>query len=275
MLGAVIGDYVGSVYEMKGKRIKTVDFPLFSDGCWFTDDTMMTAAVAKWLHDDYRHGKDSLVKSMVDIANEYRSVSDGYGGMFRKWLFEPENGIRAPYNSYGNGSAMRVSPVAMMLEDLDDILDVAKISAEITHNHPEGIKGAQAVAHAIYLANSGEDKDEIYATIKNLYYPDMPESCEQIRPSYKFDSSCQGSVPQAIAAFLDSHDFESAIRNAVSLGGDADTQACIAGSIAEAYYKYIPDYIIEKVVDKIPQGILDIINYEYEPQGLSFSKINS
>ena len=227
MTGAIAGDIIGSVYEFD--NIKTTDFPLFTDESDYTDDTIMTVAVADWL----LNGGD-LVKVMQQYSAEYPCPMGGYGGRFSYWLME-ENPL--PYNSWGNGSAMRVSAVGWKFDSLEKTLEVAKETAIVSHNHPEGIKGAQATAAAIYLARSGKSKQEIKQYIETVFSYDLDRTCDDIRPDYSFDVSCQGTVPEAIIAFLDSSDFEHAIRLAVSLGGDSDTLACITGGIAEANLK--------------------------------------
>lgn len=248
MLGSFIGDTVGSVYEFN--NIRTTDFPLFSRECNYTDDSVMTYAVAKWLLADPTHSLPSLEESMVSTADIYRCPMGGYGGGFYRWLFSGRE--RKPYNSWGNGSAMRVSAVGWFFDTLEETERVAKISAEITHNHPEGIKGAQATAAAIYMARTGKSKEDIKRYISDKYGYDLNRTCDEIRPNYHFDESCQGTVPEAIIAFLESTDFESAIRLGVSLGGDSDTLCCITGGIAEAFYKVIPQEIITEMEKILP-----------------------
>lgn len=255
MLGAIIGDTVGSVYEFN--NIKTTDFPLFGYRSSYTDDSIMSVAVANWLLTDPKHGLETLKDSLVDFANKYPCPMGGYGGMFNKWLFG--NGERHPYNSWGNGSAMRASAVGWMFDSIEETERAAKISAEITHNHPEGIKGAQATAAAIFMAHNGKSKSEIKDYISKTYGYNLNRNCDEIRKVYDWDSSCQGTVPEAFCAFLDSTDFESAIRLAVSLGGDSDTLACITGGIAEAFYKEIPDTIALKIWEIIPQSFKEIL----------------
>jgi ADP-ribosylglycohydrolase len=252
MLGAIVGDIIGSIHE--NLRIKRKDFELFPKICFYTDDTVLTIAVA-----------DAILsgKSYGDMIKKYarRHPLRGYGPKFSLWMMSP---VSKPYNSFGNGSAMRVSPVAHAFNDVESVLLEAEKSAACTHNHPEGIKGAQAVALAIFLARTGADKEEIRKQISDRFNYNLNRSVDEIRPEYKFDITCPGSVPEAIIAFLDSTDFEDAIRNAVSLGGDADTQAAIAGSIAEAYYKRIPPHIFVKTWKKIPESFRKVI--------VSFSK---
>ena len=240
MIGAIIGDIVGSIYEWD--NIKTKDFKLFDEDCDFTDDTVMTLAVAKALVEWNRDGSlYSLKEKIIDVMHEYgkRYPDCGFGGHFTDWII---NKKRKPYGSYGNGSAMRVSFVGWFSNSLLEAELLAKVSTEITHNHPDGIKGAQAVASAIYLARTGKSIVEIKEYIKNKYY-DINFTLDEIRPTYKFDVTCKGSVPQALEAFFESENFEDAIRNAISIGGDSDTIASITGSIAEAYYGVDEDTI--------------------------------
>ena len=231
MIGAIAGDIIGSIYEIS--NIKTKEFSLFSPGCRFTDDSVLTVATA-----DVLLGGDSYSKKFKDYCCRYPYA--GYGMNFRNWALSDRT---EPYNSWGNGSAMRVSPIGFALNDLDSVLQEAKRSAEFTHNHPEGIKGAQATASAIFLARTERNKKRIKSYIENTFGYDLNFSLDQIRPNYQFNVSCQGSVPQAIVAFLESTDFEDAIRNAISIGGDSDTIACITGGIAQAFYGGVPNAI--------------------------------
>ena len=249
MTGAIAGDIIGSVYEFD--NIKTTDFPLFTNESDYTDDTIMTVAVADWL----LNGGD-LAKVMQRYGREYPYPTGGYGGRFSGWLREKDP---LPYNSWGNGSAMRVSAVGWMFDSLEKTLEVAKETAVVTHNHPEGIKGAQAIAAAIYLARTGKSKQDIKQYIETTFSYDLGRTCDEIRPFYRFNESCQGTVPEAIIAFLDSSDFENAIRLAVSLGGDSDTLACITGGIAEAFYG-IPEDIKLEVKKRIPEKFNEIIS---------------
>lgn len=248
MTGAIAGDIIGSVYEFD--NIKTTDFPLFTNESDYTDDTIMTVAVADWL----LNGGD-LAKVMQRYGREYPYPTGGYGGRFSGWLREKDP---LPYNSWGNGSAMRVSAVGWMFDSLEKTLEVAKETAVVTHNHPEGIKGAQATAAAIYLARTGKSKQDIKLYIETTFSYDLGRTCDEIRPFYRFNESCQGTVPEAMIAFLDSSDFENAIRLAVSLGGDSDTLACITGGIAEAFYG-IPEDIEKQVSDKLPGTFQKVI----------------
>jgi ADP-ribosylglycohydrolase len=240
MLGAIIGDIIGSPYEFK--RMKSMDFPLFTSSSRFTDDTVMTVAVADCL----LHGKD-FAKTFKEYGALYPDA--GYGGMFNNWLHSSDS---KPYNSYGNGSAMRVSPVGWAFDTIEDVLRVAERSAAVTHNHPEGIKGAQAIASAIFLARTGKDKANIRKYVSKKFGYKLNRTLDKIRPKYIFNETCQGSVPEATIAFLESTSYEDAVRKAISLGGDADTLACMAGGIAEAYYGKIPASIIRRA-----RGILD------------------
>ena len=232
MIGAMIGDVVGSVYEFH--NIKTKEFPLLSPRSIFTDDTLMSLAVADALL-GLKEGKDFrkvLIHSMQGIAEEYPCPMGGYGERFYWWLQETDP---QPYNSYGNGSAMRVSPCGEYAKTLEEALRLAKESAEVSHNHPEGIKGAQATAAAVWMAKHGATKQEIRDYITAHFYP-LDQTVDQIRPAYDFDISCQGTVPPAIVCFLESDSFEDALRNAISLGGDSDTLADITCAIAWPFY---------------------------------------
>ena len=248
MLGAIAGDVLGSIHEFNS--IKTKKFELLNAGCVFTDDTVMTVAVA----DSIMIGVP-YVESLQKWGREYPGA--GYGGWFKKWIHQDDP---KPYNSFGNGSAMRCSSVGWLFDDEESVLEEAKKSAEITHNHPEGIKGAQAVALGVLMGRMGSTKIEIQEKLESLFDYDFNQKLGHIRPNYSFDVTCQGSVPQAIIAFLESEDFEDAIRNAISLGGDADTQACIAGALAEAYYMNIPDQIKEFVFKKITPDLSYVTN---------------
>ena len=233
MYGAIIGDTVGSVYEFD--NVKTKDFPLFSEYSSFTDDSVMTVAVAAALLRWKKDGADlhsAMVEEMKEFGRLYPHPKGAYGGRFSQWLRSDDP---RPYNSLGNGSAMRVSPCGLMAESLEEALELARVSAEVTHNHPEGIKGAQATAAAVYLARTGSSIPEIRAYISGNFYP-LDRTLEEIRPDYGFNETCQGTVPEAITAFLESCSFEDAIRNAISLGGDSDTIGAITGAIAWAYY---------------------------------------
>lgn len=248
MIGAIAGDIIGSIYEFN--QIKTRDFPLFSAGCTFTDDTVLTVAVA-----DAILSGGSYLDSVKSIGQRY--PDSGYGGRFIHWLFSED---REPYNSWGNGSAMRVSPVGFAFSTEEEVLKQVRKSAEITHNHPEGIKGAESTALAIFLARTGSGKETIRDRITEMFGYNLDRTVDDIRPSYRFNESCQETVPEAIVAFLDSDSYEDAIRNAVSLGGDSDTLACITGGIAEAFYGGVPYEITARVEKILPADLLEITN---------------
>jgi ADP-ribosylglycohydrolase len=247
MIGAIAGDIIGSVYE--SHSWKTTEFALFTANSTFTDDTVLTVAVA----DCIPNGKD-YATTFKQYARKYPYA--GFGGMFFSWV---KSDSLEPYNSFGNGSAMRVSPVGFAFNTMEEVLAEAGRSAEVTHNHPEGIKGAQAIAVAIFLARKKEDKGEIRDFIERDLGYNLRRTLAQIRPHYHFDETCQGSVPQAIIAFLESDSYEDAVRKAVSLGGDSDTLACMAGGIAQAYYETIPDYIIEEVKNRLDPDLWEVV----------------
>ena len=254
MIGAIAGDVIGSVFEQS--NVKSKDFALFSRQSRFTDDTVMSLALA----DALIHGRD--------ISECYRRFHDwypkaGYGHMFKKWAQTPEHG---PYNSYGNGSAMRVSAVAWAFDDEADVLAWARDSAIVTHDHEEGIKGAEAVALATFLAREHRSKDHILAAVIDRTGYDLDFTLDQIRADYFFDATCQGSVPQALAAFRDGEDFEDTIRLAISVGGDSDTIACMAGAIASAFYGGVPRPIDVEVRDRLDErlaGVLALFEERY------------
>jgi len=248
VLGAIAGDVIGSVYEFN--NIKTTQFELFSPGSTFTDDTVLTIAVA----DCIMHRGD-YAAYLKEYGLQYPGA--GYGGRFLNWLHSPS---AEPYNSWGNGSAMRVSPVGFAFSSLEEVLFEARRSALPTHNHPEGIKGAQATAAAIFLARRGESKEEIKKYLTRTFGYNLERTLEEIRPHYRFDVSCAGTLPPAFTAFLESEDFEDAIRKAVSLGGDSDTIACIVGGIAQAYYGQVPDWIAEKAISLLPREFQEVVS---------------
>lgn len=267
MLGAIAGDTVGSVYEFRNTR--KYNFPLFGEYSSYTDDSIMTMAVARWLLDDEHHSYQALEDIMVSIAREYRCPVGGYGGMFNYWLFAPEilpavrskekklfpyvsRTGRHPYGSWGNGSAMRASACGWWADTLQQTEEIADISARITHDDPEGIKGAQATAASIWMARNGRSKAEIKEYVSSRFGYDLDRTWEYLNRTYSWDSSCQGTVPEAIIAFLESDDFEDAVRKAVSMGGDSDTLACITGGIAEAFYGGVPEIIAKTVWLKLP-----------------------
>ena len=265
MYGAILGDMIGSPYEFdRGNKKK--DFPLFSKRSTFTDDSVMTIAVADAFLDaqpihSYKDLKEEnvqwirnrLIRGMQGYGKRYPHA--GYGGMFRHWLKtkDPE-----PYGSYGNGSAMRVSAAAWLFHDIDTVRFMARLSAEVTHNHPEGIKGAEAIASAIFLARTGSTKKEIKAYIEKEFHYKLDRTCDQIRPGYHHVESCQETVPEAITAFLEGESFEDVIRTAVSLGGDCDTLTCIAGSIAEGFYG-VPEELKAECRKRLDQKMAEIL----------------
>jgi len=245
ILGAIAGDIIGSPYEHY--PIKATDFPLFGSACRFTDDTVLTIAVADALLHDGEYAR-----SMEDYYYRYPMVP--YGARFHDWASGHDH---KPYNSWGNGSAMRVSPVAYAAQNAESVLAEAQRSAEVTHNHPEGVRGAQATALAVFLARTGHTKEAICDQVQDRFGYDLSQTVAQIRPGYSCDLSCQHTVPQAIVCFLDSSGFEETVRNAVSLGGDADTMACIAGSIAAPFYG-VPDWIRQQVLSLLDEPLLEV-----------------
>ena len=249
MIGAIIGDIVGSIYEWD--NIKTKNFPLFSNKCRFTDDSVMTIAVADGLMNG--GGPDNYIAAMKRLGRIYPDA--GYGGHFRRWLLSDDAN---PYNSWGNGAAMRVSPTGWLFSTIEETENAAEASAAVTHNHPEGIKGAKATAAAIYMARNSESKSAIKAYIEKQFGYNLSRTLDEIRPAYAFDVSCMGTVPEAITAFLESVDFEDAIRNAISLGGDSDTLAAITGSIAEAAYG-VPKEIYNKAIAFLDEPLLEVL----------------
>lgn len=251
LLGGIAGDIIGSIYEFNPVRFK--DFELFKSNSTYTDDTVMTIANAEWLL-----SKGVLMDIMRKYGHKYPGA--GYGGMFYDWL---KSRCPKPYNSFGNGSAMRVSPVGWAFDTLEETLEAAKQSAEITHNHPEGIKGAQATAACIFMARTGKSKQEIKEYVETKFGYDLSRTCNEIRPTYQFNESCQGTVPESIIAFLESTDFESAIRLTVTLGGDADTMGAITGAIAEAYYNVIPEHIKNEVLKRLPEEFINVLGEFY------------
>jgi ADP-ribosylglycohydrolase len=248
MIGAIAGDIIGSVHE--GSGTKTKDFPLFVEDSRFTDDTVLMIAVA----DRLLHGGE-YVDLFHDYFHAYPHV--GYGGSFIRWAGYRR---REPYNSWGNGSAMRVCPVGMACDTLDEVLAQARQSAAVTHNHAEGVRGAQATAVAVFLARSGRGKEDIKSHIEREFGYNLSARLDDIREKYTFDVSCQGSVPQSMIAFLESNGYEDAVRNAISLGGDADTMACIAGGIAEAFYGGVPEDIRARTLSALDERLRGIVD---------------
>lgn len=247
MLGALVGDIVGSVYEWNNHRSK--DFPLFGPKSAFTDDSVLTVALA-----------DAILSGShyAGVMRRYgeRYPNAGYGGMFRQWLRSKEMG---PYNSFGNGAAMRISPAGWAYETLEETLLQAAAFTSITHNHPEGVKGAEATAGAIWLARHGKSKSDIRAWVAKRTGYDLTRTCDQIRPTYDFNETCQRTVPEALIAFLESEDFEDAVRNGISLGGDSDTLACITGSVAEAFYGGVPPAIEKETLARLDAPLRDVV----------------
>jgi ADP-ribosylglycohydrolase len=247
MLGAIAGDVIGSVHEHIGT--KSTDFDLFTTGCRFTDDTVLTVAVADCLMDG---------REYVDAFHDYFLAypNAGYGYRFFHWA---SSGNRSPYNSWGNGSAMRVAPVGHAFDSLEDVLVHAARSAEVTHNHPEGVRGAQATAAAVFMARSGESKRNMKSSLEAMFGYDLDRRLDDIRPTHRFDESCQGTVPLALIAFLESSGYEDAVRKAVSLGGDADTLACIAGAVAEAHYGGVPPSIAAQTLAVLDDRLRGVV----------------
>lgn len=256
MIGAIAGDIIGSIYERH--PIKTKVFQLFDPKCTFTDDSVLTIAVA----DAIMSGR-SYEDAICRMGRRYPNA--GYGRSFMGWLSSDNP---QPYNSWGNGSAMRVSPVGFTFHDEASVIKEAGKTAEFTHNHPEGIKGAQATALAVFLARQGARKESIRERITSEFGYDLSRTVDGIRPRYAFDISCQGTVPEAIVSFLDSTSFEDAIRNAVSLGGDSDTLACITGGIAEAFYKEIPSRILREVKTRLTKDLWALTDLFYRKHGI-------
>jgi ADP-ribosylglycohydrolase len=257
MLGAIVGDIIGSVHEFAGT--KTKDFPLFVAQSTFTDDSVLTVAVADWI----MSGRD-LTDVLHDYTRDY--PGRGYGGMYYRWA---RDRLREPYNSYGNGAAMRVSPVGFAFGTVEEVLDRAERSAAVTHNHPEGIRGAQAAAAVIFLARQGESKDKIRAETESRFGYDLHRTLDQIRLSYRFNETCQETVPEALVAFLESTSYEDAIRNAISLGGDADTLACITGGVAEAFYGGVPEALAQQAMARLDDSLASTVQQFRKRFGLS------
>ena len=262
MYGAILGDIIGSPFEFD-RGDKTKEFDLFTKGCDFTDDSVMTIAVGEALlavgpEATVKEIEEAVVTNMQDWGKRYPYA--GYGGRFRYWLRERNP---KPYGSYGNGSAMRVSAVGWLYDSLERTREVARATANVTHNHPEGIKGAEATASAIYMARNGASKEEVKEYIEREFHYNLDRTLDEIRPGYHMDETCQRTVPEAIIAFLESKDFEDAIRNAVSLGGDTDTLGAITGSIAEAFYG-ISDVLIAECRSRIDEGLMTDILDEFD-----------
>lgn len=251
IIGAIAGDVIGSAYEFHPTR--EYDFELFTPKSTFTDDTVLTMANAQWLLEDEQHTPERLTSIMLDLCRNY--PGRGYGGRFAHWIHD---GNPQPYNSFGNGSAMRVSPVGYYANTLDEALELAKISAEVTHNHPEGVKGAQATAAAIFMACQGKSKQEIRDFVTQTFNYDLSRTLEEIRPVFTFDETCQRTVPEAITCFMEGNDYEDVVRLAVSLAGDADTLAAIAGSIASASME-VPNEMVQKVISLLSEEFCTLL----------------
>ena len=256
MYGAILGDIIGSPYEFdRGNKSK--EFPLFSKKSCFTDDTVMTIAVAEALMDHCFGGEDEIRDAVTESMRKWgrKYPNESYGTRFVSWLNEEHP---KPYYSWGNGSAMRVSAAGWIYKTMEKTLRAASLSAEVTHNHPEGIKGAEATAAAIFLARTGKSKETIRNFITSVFHYDLSRSCDEIRPAYRHVESCQETVPEAITAFLEGEDFEDVIRTAVSLGGDCDTLTCISGSIAEAYYG-VPEPLKKECLDRLSPDLAEVL----------------
>ena len=257
IIGAIAGDVIGSAYEFNPTR--EYAFELFTDRSTFTDDTVLTMANARWLLEDERHTPEKLVEIMLELCWKY--PDRGYGGRFANWIHD---GDPQPYNSFGNGSAMRVSPVGYYAKTLDEALELARISAEVTHNHPEGIKGAQATAAAIFLARQGKSKIEIRDYVEKRFGYDLSRTLDEIRPTFTFDETCQRTVPESITCFMEGKDFEDVVRLSVTLAGDADTIAAIAGSISSA---------VDEVPNEITQPVIALLSEEFCTILLRFNEL--
>lgn len=259
MYGAILGDMIGAPYEFD-RGNKTKDFPLFSDESEYTDDTVMTIAVADALSGVPAGAEEAVIReNLIDSMHHWGELYPyaGYGVKFDRWLHE---GLREPYGSFGNGSAMRVSSVGWLYNTLDETRRIARLTAEVTHNHPEGIKGAEATAAAIYMARNGSSKDQIRQYAMDEFGYDLSRTCDEIRPGYYHVETCQETVPEAITAFLEGESFEDVIRTAVSLGGDCDTLTCIAGGIAEAFYG-VPDEMRKECRRRLPEDMLEVLDW--------------
>lgn len=253
ILGAIAGDLIGSVYEFR--PTKDYNFPLLDSNMEITDDSIMTVAVADWILHDSSLDSRNLADTMRKWGQRYRFPMGSYGDMFSKWLDNP--GMK-PYNSWGNGAAMRVSPVGFAFGTLEDTLEAARLTAEITHNHPEGIKGAQATAAAIYMTRNGMRKEVLRKELRNMFGYDMGRNCKSIRMQYHFESSCQKTVPESLTAYLESRNFEDALRLSISMGGDADTMGAITGAVAAARYG-MPEKIFDFTTARIPADMLETV----------------
>ncbi len=257
MIGAILGDIIGSPYEFdRGDKTKT--FPLFNGNSEFTDDSVMTVAVAEALLNTLGGSDDEIRQALIASMQKWgrRYPNAGYGARFIYWLGDPDP---KPYGSFGNGSAMRVSPVGWLYPTLEETRRIARLTAEVSHNHPEGIKGAEATASAIFMARTGKTKEQIRDYIVKEFGYDLSRTCDEIRPGYRHVESCQQTVPEAVTAFLEGTDFEDCIRTAVSLGGDCDTLTCITGGIAEAYYA-VPLELVSECRARLNPDMLRVLD---------------
>ena len=261
MLGAILGDMIGAPYEFD-RGDKTKDFPMFIRSSKFTDDSVMTVAVAEALLDTMSKTDDEIKSALIESMQRWgkKYPNAGYGGMFRHWLVSKHP---KPYGSFGNGSAMRVSPAGWLGNSIEEVRHLAALTAVVTHDHPEGIKGAEAAASAIFLARSGRSKDEIREYIIGEFGYDLSRTCDEIRPTYHHVETCQETVPEALTAFLEGNDFEDVIRTAVSLGGDCDTLTCISGGIAEAFYR-IPENIANEGLSRLTPDVRSVVDRFYK-----------
>ena len=258
MYGAILGDIIGSPYEFN-RGSKSKDFPLFSSRSVFTDDSVMTVAVAEALMDARDETDEEVIRAALTVSMRKwgeKYPDAGYGGMFYRWLHAEHP---RPYGSYGNGSAMRVSSAGWLFDSFEETWKKARLTAEVTHNHEEGIKGAECVACVIWLLRNGRNKEEIRSFVTDTFGYDLSRTCDEIRVGYRHVESCQETVPEAITAFLEGESFTDVIRTAVSLGGDCDTLACIAGSMAEAYYG-VPDELVKECRERIPKDMSDVLD---------------
>jgi len=257
MIGAMMGDMIGAPYEFD-RSPKTKEFPLFSRYSEFTDDSVMTVAVAEALMDSLGGTDEEIKAALVESMKKWGRIypDAGYGGLFYRWLHTREP---KPYGSFGNGSAMRVSSAGWLFDTLEETRHMARLTAEVTHNHPEGIKGAEATASATWLARNGSSKEEIRDYITKEFGYDLSRTCDEIRPAYRHIETCQQTVPEAITAFMEGKDFEDVVRTAVSLGGDCDTLTCIAAGIAEAMYP-IPEFMVKEFRARLPEDMKAVLD---------------
>ena len=271
MIGAILGDMIGCPYEFD-RSPKVKEFPLFGSRSQFTDDSVMTVAVAEALMDTPGRTDEEIRAALTASMQKWGHLYPyaGYGGMFRRWLQTPDP---QPYGSYGNGSAMRVAAAGWLYDTLEETRHIARLTAEVTHNHPEGVKGAEAVAAAVFLAREGHGKEEIRDYIIREFGYDLSRTCDEIRPAYRHVESCQETVPEAITAFLEGTGFEDVIRTAVSLGGDCDTLTCIAGSMAEAMYG-VPEEMAAEGRKRLPENMLAVLN-RFAETAIPFARLRA